>query len=200
MIATKGGLVRGGPGDWRADGRPEYLRAACEGSLARLRVERIDLYQYHRPDPNVPIEESLGALVELQREGKIRHIGVSNFDVEQLATARGVADVVSVQNRYSVTDRQSEPVLEECERHGLAFIPWFPLAAGPLTEPGGALDEIAAAHDATQAQIALAWLLQHSPAMLPIPGTSSIEHLEENVAAAALRLSDEELAEIEATR
>jgi pyridoxine 4-dehydrogenase len=200
VIATKGGLVRGGPSDWRADGRPEHLRAACEGSLERLRVERIDLYQFHRPDPSVPIEESLGALAGLKAEGKIRHIGVSNFDTEQLARARAVTEVVSVQNRYSVSDRESDPVLDACERDGLAFIPWFPLAAGPLTEPGGALDEIAAAHGATQAQVALAWLLARSPAMLVIPGTSSIEHLEENVAAASLRLGDDELAQIESAR
>jgi aryl-alcohol dehydrogenase-like predicted oxidoreductase len=170
VIATKGGLERSGPGEWHRNARPDHLRDACEGSLQRLRLERIDLYQLHAPDPNVPLAESLGELNALQNEGKIRHIGVSNFDVDQLAQARELSTVVSVQNRYSLDDREHEPVLEVCERDGLGFIPWFPLAAGTIESP----------------QQALVWLLQRSPVMLPIPGTSSIEHLEENVDAAAL--------------
>ena len=195
VIATKGGLTRPGKGlEWDPDGRPEYLRAACEGSLRRLRVEQIDLYQLHRPDPKVPYAESVGALKELQDEGKIRLVGVSNVDLDQLATARSIVDVVSVQNLYNLTDRHSEDVLDACAADGIAFIPWFPLAVGKLATPGGPLDEIAAAHDATPGQIALAWLLGHSPVMLPIPGTSSVAHLEENVAAAAIELSEDELA------
>lgn len=192
VIATKGGLRRDGPGQWRPDGRPEHLKAACEGSLRRLGLERIDLYQLHAPDRNVPLEDSVGALAELQAEGKIRHIGLSNVNTEELAMARELVTVVSVQDRYSLSDRHQEPVLEACERDGLAFIPWFPLAMGELTREGGPLDEIARAHGATPAQVALAWLLQRSPVMLPIPGTSSVEHLEENVAAGALRLTDRE--------
>ena len=195
VIATKGGLTRPGKGlAWDPDGRPEYLRAACEGSLRRLRVEQIDLYQLHRPDPKVPYAESVGALKELQDEGKIRLVGVSNVDLDQLATARSIVDVVSVQNLYNLTDRHSEDVLDACAADGIAFIPWFPLAVGKLATPGGSLDEIAAAHDAAPGQIALAWLLGHSPVMLPIPGTSSVAHLEENVAAAAIELSEDELA------
>ena len=195
VIATKGGLTRPGKGlEWDPDGRPEYLRAACEGSLRRLRVEQIDLYQLHRPDPKVPYAESVGALKELQDEGKIRLVGVSNVDLDQLATARSIVDVVSVQNLYNLTDRHSEDVLDACAADGIAFIPWFPLAVGKLATPGGSLDEIAAAHDARPGQIALAWLLGHSPVMLPIPGTSSVAHLEENVAAAAIELSEDELA------
>lgn len=193
VIATKGGLTRPGPNHWVPNGRPEHLRAELEGSLRRLRLDRIDLYQFHRPDPNVPIEESLGTLADMQREGKIRHIGVSNFNVEQLERGEGVARIVSVQNRYNVTDRTSEPVLQYCEQHGMAFIPWAPLAAGPLTESGGLLDQIAQNHGATQGQVALAWLLQRSPVMLVIPGTSKVLHLEENVAAASIRLSPDEL-------
>jgi aryl-alcohol dehydrogenase-like predicted oxidoreductase len=189
VIATKGGLLRDGPGLWRPNGRPEHLRQACEGSLKRLRVERIDLYQFHRIDPNVPLEDSLGTLVELQREGKIRHIGVSNFGVDQLERAQAMARVVSVQNRYNVFDRVSEPVLDRCEREGLAFLPWAPVGGG---EELGTLAPIAARHGATMTQVALAWLLDHSPVMTPIPGTSSIEHFEENVAAAGLELSPEE--------
>jgi aryl-alcohol dehydrogenase-like predicted oxidoreductase len=200
VIATKGGFLRDGPGQWRADGRPEHLREALEGSLRRLRLDRIDLYQFHTVDSSVPLEDSLGAIAEFQAEGKVRHIGVSNVNAEQLAAAREVVDVVSVQDRYSLTDRANEAVLEVCERDGLPFIPWFPLAAGPLTEPGGKLDAIAEAHGATQAQVAIAWLLQRSEVMLPIPGTSSVEHLEENVAAAGLRLSDDELAELDGAR
>jgi pyridoxine 4-dehydrogenase len=196
-IATKGGLERTGPGVWPRNGRPEHLRAACEGSLRDLRVDRIDLYQLHSPDDAVPYAESVGALKELQDEGKIRHIGVSNVSVEQLEQARSIVDVVSVQNRFNLTDRASQDVLDVCERDGLAFFPWFPLAAGDLAKPGGLVDDIARAHDATPGQVALAWLLQRSPVLLPIPGTGSIEHLEENVAAAGLQLDEEELARLE---
>jgi pyridoxine 4-dehydrogenase len=193
VIATKGGFLRPGPGQWDPDGRPVHLREACESSLRRLKVERIDLYQFHVPDRTVRYEESVGALKELQDEGKIRLIGVSNVSVEQLATARGIADVVSVQNRFNLTDRATEDELDQCEQEGIGFIPWFPLAVGRLARPGGQLDEIAAAHNATPSQVALAWLLQRSPVMLPIPGTSSVEHLEENVAAAGIELSQDEL-------
>jgi pyridoxine 4-dehydrogenase len=192
VIATKGGLTRTGPGQWPRDGRPEHLREACEGSLRRLKVDRIDLYQLHSPDEKVPYEDSVGALKELQDEGKIRHIGVSNVSTQELEQARGIVEVVTVQNRYNLTDRSSEDVLDACEQAGIGFIPWFPLAMGSLAEPGGALDEVAHAHDATPSQVALAWLLARSKVMLPIPGTSSVEHLEENMAAAELTLSDEE--------
>jgi pyridoxine 4-dehydrogenase len=197
VIATKGGLTRPGPGQWHPDCRPEHLREACEGSLRRLRVERIDLYQLHTVDPNVPLEESLGALVELREEGKIAHIGVSNENLEQLERARQVAPIVSVQNRYSINARDSDPILDACEREGLGFIPWFPLGSGGLAT-GGALDRIAQAHDTTPFQVALAWLLARSPAMLPIPGTSSVEHVEENIAAAGLKLAQEEFEELAA--
>jgi pyridoxine 4-dehydrogenase len=192
VIATKGGLTRTGPGQWPRDGRPKHLREACEGSLRRLKVDRIDLYQLHSPDEKVPYEDSVGALKELQDEGKIRHIGVSNVSTQELEQARGIVEVVTVQNRYNLTDRSSEDVLDACEQAGVGFIPWFPLAMGSLAEPGGALDEVAHAHDATPSQVALAWLLARSKVMLPIPGTSSVEHLEENMAAAELTLSDEE--------
>jgi pyridoxine 4-dehydrogenase len=197
VIATKGGLLRTGPGQWPRDGRPEHLREACEGSLRRLRLDAIELYQLHAPDEKVPYQESLGTLIELRSEGKIRHIGISNVDVELLDTARGMTQIATVQNRYNVVDRHSEDVLEECEAAGIGFIPWFPLATGSLAEPGGPLDEIARAHDATPAQVALAWLLQRSPVMLPIPGTGSVEHLEENLAAAELPLRDEEMERIQ---
>jgi aryl-alcohol dehydrogenase-like predicted oxidoreductase len=196
-IATKGGLERTGPGQWPRNGRPEHLKSACEGSLRRLRIDRIDVYQLHSPDPQVPYAESVGALKELQVEGKIRHIGVSNVSVEQLDEARSIVDVVSVQNRFNLTDRASQDVLEVCERDGLGFIPWFPLAAGNLADPGGVVARIAEAHDAAPGQIALAWLLQRSPVMLPIPGTGSKAHLEENVAAADIVLDDEQLEQLE---
>jgi pyridoxine 4-dehydrogenase len=192
VIATKGGLQRTGPGQWPRDGRPEHLREACDGSLRRLKLERIDLYQLHAPDPEVPYEDSIGTLKELQDEGKIRHIGISNVSVEQLGQARELVEVVTVQNRYNLTNRSSEDVLEACEAAGIGFIPWFPLAIGSLATPSGALDEVAHAHDATPGQVALAWLLARSRVMLPIPGTSSVEHLEENMAAEALTLTDEE--------
>jgi aryl-alcohol dehydrogenase-like predicted oxidoreductase len=193
VIATKGGLRRTGPGEWPRDGRPEHLLEACDGSLRRLRVDRIDLYQLHSPDANVPYEESVGALKRLREEGKIRHVGVSNVSVEQLRVAREIVPVVSVQNRFNLADRSSEDVLEECGRQRLGFIPWFPLSAGSLAEPGGLVTEIAKRHDATPAQVAIAWLLQRSPMMLPIPGTGSIAHLEENIATAQLDLSDDEM-------
>lgn len=194
VIATKGGLMRDGPGRWRRYGRPEHLRQACEQSLRRLGLEQVPLYQLHAVDPAVPLEDSLGALVELQREGKIRHVGLSNVDVRQLDAAQAIAPVVSVQNRYNVGDRASEPVLDRCEDEGMAFIPWYPLGAGSLGELGGPLHEVAQAHGASTAQVALAWLLARSPVMLPIPGTGSIEHLEENMAAAELSLSDHDMA------
>lgn len=197
VIATKGGLVRSGPDQWSPDGRPEHLRAAVEGSLQRLQVERIDLYQFHRPDPNVPFEESVGTFADLQKEGKVRHVGLSNVTTDQLATAQKIVPIVSVQNRYNLTDREHEDVLDACERDGIGFIPWFPLATGDLARPGSRLDQIARAHDAAPAQIALAWLLKRSPVMLPIPGTSSVAHLEENMAAARIELSDDEFNEID---
>jgi pyridoxine 4-dehydrogenase len=194
VIATKGGLTRTGPGEWPRDGRPERLREGCEGSLRRLRVDRIDLYQLHAPDPNVPYDDSVGTLKELRDEGKIRLVGVSNVSVEELETAREIVPIASVQNRFNLADRGSEDVLERCEELGLGFIPWRPVFGGPTT--GGVLDEIASRHDATPTQIAIAWLLARSEVMLPIPGTSSVEHLEENVAAAAIELSEEEAAEL----
>jgi pyridoxine 4-dehydrogenase len=193
VIATKGGLERSGPGQWHRNGHPDHLREACEASLTRLRLERIDLYQLHAPDPGVPIADSLGELNALQNEGKIRHIGISNFNVEQLAQARELSTVVSVQNRYNVSDRTSEPVLEVCERDRLGFLPWFPLSAGSIDDQR-ALAEVASHHGASVMQIALAWLLHRSPVTLPIPGTSSIEHLEENVAAASIELTDDDMA------
>jgi aryl-alcohol dehydrogenase-like predicted oxidoreductase len=197
VIATKGGLLRDGPGRWRPDGRPEHLREACEGSLRRLRVDRIDLYQLHRPDPAVPLEESLDALLELQREGRIRYIGICNVTLEQLRLAREIAGVTSVQDRYNLIDRRNRDVLERCTADWIPFLPWFPLAKGDLARAGGPLARIAAHHHATTTQIAIAWLLQSTPVMLPIPGTSSVSHLEENVAAAGLLLEEGEMAELD---
>jgi pyridoxine 4-dehydrogenase len=197
VVATKGGLLRDGPSRWRPDCRPEHLREACEASLRRLRLDTIDLYQLHTPDPDVPYEESVGALSELREEGKIRHVGLSNVGRRHIDKAAEIVPVVSVQNRYSLTSRDSEEVLERCAQDGLAFIPWFPLDTGSLAT-ANELEDIAQAHGATPSQVALAWLLQHSSAMLPIPGTSSLEHLEENVASAALQLSDEELERLDA--
>jgi pyridoxine 4-dehydrogenase len=193
LIATKGGLRRTGPGEWPRDAHPDRLRECLDGSLRRLRVDRIDLYQLHSPDPTVPLEDSLGALKEAQGQGKIRHIGISNVSLSELERARAVVDVVTVQNRYNLVDRHSEGVLDACEAAGIGFIPWFPLATGDLARPGGPLDELAEAHDATPAQLAIAWLLARSPVMLPIPGTASVPHLEENVAAGELELEPQEL-------
>ncbi len=192
VIATKGGLVRPGAGRWTPDGRPEHLRAACDGSLRRLKLERIDLYQLHSPDPRVPYEESIGALADLRAAGKVRHVGVSNVNADQLAWARRIVPIVSVQNRFNLTDRSSEPVLAECEKAGIAFLPWYPLSAGSSTAANGALGEVARRHKATPAQVALAWLLARSPVMVPIPGPSSVVHLEANIGAARLRLSAED--------
>jgi pyridoxine 4-dehydrogenase len=196
-VATKAGLLRTGPGKWHPLGRPEYLRQECEMSLRRLGVEAIDLWQLHRIDAQVPREEQFGVMKELQDEGKVRHLGLSEVSVEEIEAAREVVDVATVQNRYNLVDRAAEDVLEHCEREGIGFIPWFPLAAGDLAKPGGPVARIAEAHDATTGQVALAWLLRRSEVMLPIPGTGSVEHLEENVAAAQLELSDDELAELD---
>ncbi len=195
VIATKAGLVRTGPGEWPIDARPERLRECVEGSLRRLRLERIDLFQLHRIDPNVPVEESLGALTDLQSAGKIRHIGISETSVEEYERAKKSAPIVSVQNRYNVTDRSAEDVVAACERDGIAFLPWFPLG-GSGTPEHDALARIAERHNATETQIALAWLLARSPVMLPIPGTSSIAHFDENLAAAGITLTPEEMAEL----
>ena len=192
LIATKGGLLRPAPARWDRNGHPDHLRKACEGSLKRLKVERIDLYQLHAPDPEVPLEESLGALAELQAQGKIRHIGVSNVSVDELRRACDAVAVTSVQNRYNVGDRRHDPVLEECERRGIAFLPWHPLAGDDADT--AALARIAKRHEATPPQIALAWLLARSPVIAPIPGTASLAHLEENIAAAEIVLSLDEMA------
>ncbi|MFC0030379.1 aldo/keto reductase [Micromonospora chaiyaphumensis] len=192
VIATKAGLTRSGPGDWRPVGRPEYLRQQCELSLRHLGLDCIPLYQLHRIDAKVPLEDQLGELALLQQEGKVRHIGLSEVTVEQIEAAQRITPIVSVQNLYNLADRSAEDVLEHCERNDLAFIPWFPIATGNLARPGGPLDAISTDHGATPAQLALAWLLRRSPVMLPIPGTSSVAHLEENVAAAEVRLTDDE--------
>lgn len=192
VIATKAGLLRTGPDEWPVLGYPAYLRQECEMSLRRLGVDTIDLFQLHRIDDKFPAEDQLGELVALQQEGKIRHIGLSEVSVEQLEAAQKVATIVSVQNMYNLTMRTAEPLLEACEAQRIGFIPWFPLAAGPLAAPDGPLQRIAADHDASPSQLALAWLLKRSPVMLPIPGTSKVAHLEENVAAAAIELSDAE--------
>jgi aryl-alcohol dehydrogenase-like predicted oxidoreductase len=192
VIATKGGLLRTGPAVWPVCGKPEYLRQEVEMSLRRLGLERIDLYQLHRIDPQVPVEDSLGVLKDMQAEGKIRHIGVSEVDVDQLERCRRVVDVVTVQNLYNLADRKHEQVLDHCEREGIGFIPWFPLATGKLADPGGPLEVAAKEHDRSPSQLALAWLLRRSPVMLPIPGTSKVAHLEDNCAAATIELTDEE--------
>jgi len=193
VIGTKGGLVRPSRHRWDEDGRPEHLRRALDGSLKRLRLERIDLYQFHAPDPKVPFADSVGSLAELQRAGKIRHLGVSNVTVEQLDEARRIAPIVSVQNEYNIGNRSDDPVLAACTTAGIAFIPWYPLGAGRALR-SVKVKRVAARMGATRAQVAIAWLLARSPVMLPIPGTSSIAHLEENAAAAALRLAPEDLA------
>jgi pyridoxine 4-dehydrogenase len=192
VIATKAGLLRTGPDVWPVLGYPAYLRQECEMSLRRLGVDTIDLFQLHRIDTKFPAEDQIGELAALQQEGKIRHIGLSEVNVEQVEAASKIATIVSVQNMYNITVRSAEPVLEACEAQGIGFIPWFPLAAGPLAAPGGPLQRIADSHHATPSQLALAWLLKRSPVMLPIPGTSKVAHLEENVAAAEIELSDEE--------
>jgi pyridoxine 4-dehydrogenase len=192
VIATKGGLLRPGPDRWTTDCRPEHLRAACADSLRRLRLDRIELYQLHAVDRRVPIEESIGALVDLQAEGKIGQIGLSNVSAAELARAQRLTAIVSVQNHYNLRDRSDDRLVDQCAAAGIAFIPWYPLAAGRLAAPGSALARIAVQHHATPAQVALSWLLHRSPAILPIPGTSSIAHFDENLAAAALRLTPEE--------
>ncbi|MDY6818418.1 MAG: aldo/keto reductase [Halobacteriales archaeon] len=193
VVATKGGLLRNVDGDWLPHGDPDYLRNAQLCSRDRLGVETIDLYQWHRPDPDVPFEDSINALAELKDDGLIRHVGLSNVDVDQLDRAREIVEIATVQNRYNVEDREHEPVLTACEDHGIGFMPYFPVGAGEFEEKGPALRTIAEAHDATVYQIALAWLLHHSPVMLPIPGTSSFDHLEENIAASAIDLDTDEL-------
>jgi pyridoxine 4-dehydrogenase len=198
VIATKGGLTRSGPGDWRPCGTPAYLRQCVEMSLRRLAVERIDLYQLHRIDPDVPQEDSFGELKKLQDEGKIRHIGVSAVDVDTPKAVRELVDVVSVQNMFNLTDRGHEDVLDYCTDEGLGFIPWFPLATGKLAKDGGPLDHLSKSHDRSPSQLALAWLLRRSPVMLPIPGTSSVAHLEDNCDAATIELSDDEYKALDA--
>lgn len=198
VIATKGGLVRPGPDVWNRDAQPKHLRAACEGSLRRLRRDRIDVYQLHAPDPRVPYSDSVGELVRLREEGKIRHIGLSNVSLEELKLAERLTPVVSVQNRFNLDDRRSDGVLEYCARHSIAFIPWAPLDSGRHTRQSASrsLARIADNHDVPVGVAAIAWLLAHSKVMLPIPGTGSLQHLEENVAAAAIKLSPEELREL----
>ena len=208
VIATKGGLTRTGPNEWPADGRPEHLRQALEGSLKRLRLDRIDIYQFHRPDPKVPFEDSVGTLAEMRKEGKIRHVGLSNVTLDELERAQRIVPIVTVQNHYNLADRasermsvtDSERMIDVCAQQGIGFIPWAPLTSGRLAQPGGALDEIARQRNALPSQVAIAWLLQRSSSMLPIPGTASIQHLEENVQGAALRLSDEEVQKIDQSR
>lgn len=198
LIATKGGLTRGGPDVWEPVGRPEYLRQCVHMSLRRLKVERIDLWQLHRIDAEVPREEQFGLIKEMLDEGLIRHAGLSQVGVEEIEAARKVFPVATVQNRYNLADRADEDVLEHCEKNGIGFIPWYPLASGDLAKPGGAVDAVAGAHGATAGQIALAWILKRSSVMLPIPGTGKVAHLEENVAAAGVTLSNEEFRQLDA--
>ncbi|MEO6816454.1 MAG: aldo/keto reductase [Edaphobacter sp.] len=198
VIATKAGLTRTGPGKWEPLGRGAYLRQQVELSLRWLKVERIDLWQLHRIDPKTPVEESLGEIAKLQAEGKIRHVGLSEVKPDEIEQAQKIVKIVSVQNKYNLSDRAYEETLEYCEQHGLAFIPWFPVAGGELVKPGGKLDAAAKKYGATVSQLSLAWLLHRSPVILPIPGTTSVTHLEENVGAAGVKLSDAEWAEIEA--
>lgn len=205
VIATKGGLLRTGPGQWPQDGRPEHLREALEGSLRRLRLDRIDIYQFHRPDPRVPFEDSVGELAKMRTEGKIRHVGLSNITIEQLAQAQKIVPIVTVQNHYNLAAResermsmqQSEEMIDICARQGIGFIPWNPLAAGELARPGGPLDQVAKRHNAKPSQVALAWLLKRSSTILPIPGTSSVKHLEENAMGATITLTQEEFEAID---
>ncbi len=198
VIATKGGLTRQGPNKWLPVGRPEYLAQCVEMSLRRLKVERIDLWQLHRIDPKVPVEESLGAIKDLQKQGKIRHVGLSEVKPAEIERARKTIEIVSVQNQFNIGDRKHGDTVDFCAKHKLAFIPWFPVAAGKLANPGGPLDKAASQRGVSASQLALAWLLHHSPAMLPIPGTSSVKHLEENTAAAGVHLSDQEWSALEA--
>ena len=205
VIATKGGLLRTGPGQWPMDGSPKHLREALEASLRRLRVDRIDIYQFHRPDPKVPFEDSVGEIAKMQAEGKIRHVGLSNITLDELERAQKIVPIVTVQNRYNLAHResermtasQSEEMIDTCARQGIGFIPWSPLAMGELARPGSALDHIAKQHNALPSQIAVAWLLQRSTTMLPIPGTSSVKHLEENVTGATIKLTQEEFETID---
>lgn len=205
VIATKGGLLRTGPGQWPMDGSPKHLREALEASLRRLRVDRIDIYQFHRPDPKVPFEDSVGEIAKMQAEGKIRHVGLSNITLDELERAQKIVPIVTVQNRYNLAHRefermtasQSEEMIDTCARQGIGFIPWSPLAMGELARPGSALDHIAKQHNALPSQIAVAWLLQRSTTMLPIPGTSSVKHLEENVTGATIKLTKEEFETID---
>jgi len=196
LIATKGGLTRTGPGMWPPDGRPEHIREACEGSLKRLGLEQIELYQFHRPDPKVPFTETLATFFELQKTGKVKHVGLSNVNLEQLMIAREMGEIVSVQNRYSLFDRASEDLLEYCEQNGIAFIPWYPIGGRQGSYGDKLLQTIASRHNSSTRQVAIAWLLQHSPSTLPIPGTGSVEHLEENMAAAKLELAPEEIEQL----
>jgi aryl-alcohol dehydrogenase-like predicted oxidoreductase len=198
VIATKAGLTRQGPNQWLPVGRPEYLQQEVEMSLRRLKLERLDLWQLHRIDPKVPVEESLGVIVKLKKEGKIRHVGLSEVKPHEIEQARKVVEIVSVQNQYNIGDRKHDDVVDYCTKHNIAFIPWFPVAAGKLAQPGGPLDSAAKKHGVTVGQLSLAWLLHRSPVVLPIPGTSSVEHLEENIAAGAVKLSDGEWDEIQA--
>jgi aryl-alcohol dehydrogenase-like predicted oxidoreductase len=202
VIATKAGLVRTGPSyeEWPPLGRPEYLRQECEMSLRRLGIERIDLFQLHRIDPKVPADEQFGLLRDLQHEGKVRHVGLSEVSVREIEAAQRLVPVVTVQNRYNLIDRQSDDVLAYCEGRGLGFIPWFPVASGKLTEPGGVVADVAQSAGATPSQVAIAWLLRRSPVMLPIPGTSRVTHLEENCAAANVKLSDEQFGRLSAAQ
>jgi aryl-alcohol dehydrogenase-like predicted oxidoreductase len=195
VLATKGGLERTGPNRWPANGRPEHLREACEGSLRRLKLDQIPLYQFHRPDPKVPFEDSVSTLVELRNEGKIRHIGVSNVDEEQLRRAQRLAPIVSIQNRYSLGDRESDSLIDLCEQESMIFLPWAPIRD---LDPNPAIQRVTEAHNATARQIVLAWLLARSPSVLPIPGTGTVSHLEENVAAAGIKLSDAEVDALQA--
>jgi aryl-alcohol dehydrogenase-like predicted oxidoreductase len=198
VIATKAGLVRTGPEEWHSVGRPEYLRQEAEMSLRRLGLERIDLFQLHRVDPEVPLEEQVGVFVDLQREGKVRHIGLSNVSVEEIRRARAIAPIATVQNRYNLADRAAEDVLDYCASEGIGFIPWFPIATGELARPGGPLADVAKQTGASPSQLALAWLLRRSSVMLPIPGTASVAHLEENIGAAGVQLSDDQFAALSA--
>jgi aryl-alcohol dehydrogenase-like predicted oxidoreductase len=198
VIATKAGFERPGPGQWVMNGDPAYLKRECEGSLRRLRLDRIPLFQLHRIDPKVPLEDQIGALIELRDEGKIGFIGLSEVSVEQLSAVRALTPVATVQNKYNLGDRSAEPLLEDCEREGIGFIPWFPLNTGRLAEAGGPLDAAASRHDASPAQLALAWLLHRSEVMLPIPGTSKVDHLEDNMEAAGIELTSDEVAALEA--